>query len=93
MVAGISLCLNPAAHAEIKIDNFSFAPPTITLPVGSTVTGTDRDDIPHTSVSIEGVFKSNALDTDEHFSYITPLAGREAIPITAPSTPRWSARS
>jgi hypothetical protein len=40
-----------AANAEIKIDNFSFGPPTITVQVGSTFTWTDRDDIPHTSVS------------------------------------------
>ena len=46
----------PAApNAEVKIDNFSFGPQTITVPVGATVTWTNRDDIPHTSVSTEGV--------------------------------------
>lgn len=64
-----------AANAEIKIDNFSFGPPTITVPVGSTLTWTNRDDIPHTSVSIEAVFKSKVLDTDEHFSYTFSKAG------------------
>jgi plastocyanin len=58
-----------AANAEVKIDNFSFGPQTITVPVGATVTWTNRDDIPHTSVSTEGVFKSKVLDTDEKFSY------------------------
>jgi plastocyanin len=58
-----------AAAAEIKIDNFSFGPQTITVPVGATVTWTNHDDIPHTSVSTDGVFKSKVMDTDEKFSY------------------------
>ena len=55
--------------AEVKIDNFSFGPATITVPAGTTVTWTNRDDIPHTVVSDDKVFKSKALDTDEKFSY------------------------
>src|ERR1700680_1268864 len=58
-----------AAAVEVKIDNFSFGPQTITVPVGATVIWTNRDDIPHTSVSTEGVFKSKVMDTDEKFSY------------------------
>jgi len=54
-----------AATAGVKIDNFVFGPQTITVPVGTTVTWTNADDIPHTSVSTEGVFKSKVLDTDE----------------------------
>jgi plastocyanin len=53
----------------VKIDNFSFAPQTLTVPVGATVTWTNGDDIPHTAVSTEGVFKSKVMDTDEKFSY------------------------
>jgi plastocyanin len=54
---------------EVKIDNFSFGPVELTVPVGTTVTWTNRDDIPHTVVSTEGVFKSKVLDTDEKFSF------------------------
>ena len=64
-----------AAGLEVKIDNFSFGPQTITVPVGATVTWTNRDDIPHTSVSTEGVFKSKVMDTDEKFSYTFTKAG------------------
>jgi len=63
------------ATAEVKIDNFSFGPGTLTVPVGSTVTWTNRDDIPHTVVSTEGVFKSKVLDTDEKFSFTFSKAG------------------
>jgi plastocyanin len=65
----------PSAATEIKIDNFVFGPQTITVPVGSTVTWTNKDDIPHTSASTEGVFKSKVLDTDEKFSYTFTKAG------------------
>jgi plastocyanin len=58
-----------ARHAEVKIDNFSFGPGNVTVPVGTTVTWTNRDDIPHTVVSTDGAFKSKVLDTDEQFSF------------------------
>ena len=64
-----------AANAEVKIDNFSFGPETLTVPVGTTVTWTNRDDIPHTVVSTDGVFKSKVRDTDEKFSYTFTKAG------------------
>jgi plastocyanin len=60
---------------EVKIDNFSFGPGTLAVPVGSTVTWTNRDDIPHTVVSTEGVFKSKVLDTDEKFSFTFSKVG------------------
>ena len=63
------------ANAAVNIDNFVFGPQTITVPVGTTVTWTNKDDIPHTSVSTEGVFKSKVLDTDENFSYKFIKAG------------------
>ena len=57
------------ASVEVKIDNFSFGPATLTVAVGTTVTWTNRDDIPHTVVSDDKVFKSKVLDTDEKFSF------------------------
>ena len=61
------------AHAEagttITIDNFSFMSPSLTVPAGTKVTWINHDDVPHTIVSTEQKFKSNALDTDESFSF------------------------
>lgn len=56
---------------EVKIDNFSFGPMALTVPVGTTVTWINRDDIPHTVVSTDDAktFKSKVLDTDEKFSF------------------------
>ena len=62
---------------EVKIDNFSFGPAALTVPVGSTVTWVNRDDIPHTVVSTDDpkTFKSKVLDTDEKFSFTFSKAG------------------
>jgi plastocyanin len=59
----------PATNVEAKIDNFSFSPATLTVSPGTTIIWTNRDDIPHTVVSDDKVFKSKVLDTDEKFSY------------------------
>src|ERR1700680_3354842 len=58
----------PATGAEVKIDNFSFGP-DVTTAAGTTVTWTNHDDVPHVVASDTKLFKSQALDTDDHFSY------------------------
>ena len=65
----------PAANADVTIDNFSFSPQNLTVRTGTTVTWTNRDDIPHTVVSTDGVFKSKVRDTGEKFSYTFTKAG------------------
>lgn len=75
LLAGSPLVKADQSATEVKIDNFSFGPQTVTVPIGSTVTWVNRDDIPHTSVSTEGVFKSKVMDTDEKFSYTFTKAG------------------
>ena len=78
MIASPNLQANadkPTAMADVKIDNFSFGPQSLTVKVGTIVTWTNRDDIPHTVVSSDGVFKSKARDTDESFSYKFDKAG------------------
>lgn len=60
---------NPAVP-QVTIDNFSFAPATLTIAPGTEVTWVNHDDIPHTVVSEDKTtFKSRALDTDEKFSF------------------------
>lgn len=49
--------------------DFMFAPVTITIKAGSTVTWKNTDDEPHTVVSDTGLFRSGALDTNESFAF------------------------
>ena len=61
---------------QVKIDNFTFEPPTLTVAAGTTVQWVNRDDIPHTVVSDDKTtFKSKALDTDDNYSYTFTKAG------------------
>ena len=70
------LATPPETKPEVKIDNFAFSPETLTVPVGTTVQWTNRDDIPHTVVSDDKTtFKSKALDTDDKFSFTFTKAG------------------
>lgn len=67
---------NSGANAsEVKVDNFTFTPETLTVAVNSTVTWVNKDDIPHVIASNDGVFKSKALDTDQKYSYTFTKAG------------------
>lgn len=59
----------PAAGAEIEINNFAFAPTTVTVPVGTQVTWTNKDEIGHNVVSEDKTIKSKVLDTNEKFSF------------------------
>jgi plastocyanin len=58
-----------APPAEVKVDNFSFAPETLTVSVNTTVTWINKDDVPHVIASSDGAFKSKGLDTDDKYSY------------------------
>ena len=58
----------------IEIKDFAFNPQTITVKLGEKVTWINRDEEPHTVVSVEKQFKkSSALDTDQTFT-ITAVA-------------------
>ena len=67
-----------ASPLEVRVDNFTFGPATLTVPVNSTVTWVNKDDLPHVIASNDGVFKSKALDTDDKYSYTFTKAGTYA---------------
>jgi plastocyanin len=66
----------PAPAAAVQIANFTFKAPVVTVKPGTTVTWTNADDIPHTVVSKDGLFKSKVLDTGDRFSFTFAKAGQ-----------------
>lgn len=61
---------------KIEIKDFMFYPPTITVKSGEKITWINRDDEPHTVVSVGKKFqKSSALDTDQEFSITAGAPG------------------
>jgi plastocyanin len=63
------------AETRASIDNFTFKPGTIMVPVGTTVVWENDDDIPHTVVSLDGTFRSPALDTEDKFRFTFDTPG------------------
>jgi plastocyanin len=65
----------PVAGNAVNIDNFAFAPATLTVAAGSTVTWTNKDEEPHTVVANDGSFHSPGMGSQATFSYTFPKAG------------------
>jgi plastocyanin len=66
---------NQTDKNQVNIDNFSFTPAILTVPVGTTVTWINHDDVPHLVMSTDKRFTSPPLDTDDRFSYIFTASG------------------
>jgi amicyanin len=75
VLAGLASGQALAADAQVKIANFTFDPPTLTVKAGTTVTWVNADDIPHVVLEKTGKFRSSALDTDDKFSQTFSTAG------------------
>ena len=59
----------------VSIDNFTFNPQKLTVKAGTTVTWTNKDDIPHAIAAVGKEFKSKVLDTDNSFSFTFTTPG------------------
>lgn len=66
---------SPVVAEEVKIGNFAFNPPEVTVRSGTTVTWTNGDDSPHTVVAKDHQFRSKALDTADKFSFTFTTPG------------------
>lgn len=65
-----------AGQNKIEIKDFAFNPQTITVKSGEKITWINRDEEPHTIVSVEKQFKkSSALDTDQEFTVVAGASG------------------
>jgi plastocyanin len=61
---------------RIEIKDFAFNPQTLTVKSGEKITWINRDEEPHTVVSVEKQFKkSTALDTDQEFTITAGVPG------------------
>ncbi|MCK8644434.1 cupredoxin domain-containing protein [Mycobacterium colombiense] len=65
----------PVRGDQVTIDGFAFAPVTLTVPAGATVTWTNRDEEPHTVAASDGSFHSPGMGTGATFTHTFPTAG------------------
>jgi amicyanin len=63
------------APSAVSIDNFTFNPQKLAVKAGTTVTWTNKDDIPHAIAAVGKLFKSETLDTDNSFSFTFTTPG------------------
>ncbi len=57
------------AETRIDIKAFAFGPMSVKIAAGTRVTWSNKDQEPHTVVSTEKAFQSEALDTGDSFSF------------------------
>ena len=77
-ICGRSATPTPApesAQTTITIQNFSFSPVSMTVPVGATVSWKNLDGEPHTVRSLDEQFRSGALDQNDSFTFRFVKAG------------------
>jgi len=62
---------NPASGGtqEVKIANFTFNPPSLTISVGTTVKWTNEDSAQHTATADDGSFDSGQLSKGQSFTF------------------------
>jgi plastocyanin len=71
----------------VTIDNFSFAPATLMVKAGSTVTWMNRDDIPHGIAFDSYSFTFATPGTYQYFCYLHPhMVGSIVVEATTGST-------
>src|SRR5215217_1689317 len=81
LLAAATLFASPAdpaaaAPVTVKIANFTFAAPVVTVAPGTLVTWVNEDDIPHTIVAADNkAFRSKVLDSGDKFSFTFAAAG------------------
>jgi plastocyanin len=64
------------APITVKVANFTFAAPTVTVAAGTTVTWVNEDDIPHTIVADDKkTFRSKVLDSGDRFAFTFATPG------------------
>jgi plastocyanin len=77
-IIGATLAFNAVAAQDtntVSIDNFTFSPKELTVPVGTTIKWVNHDDMPHTVVENDKTFRSKTLDTNDTFSFTFTKAG------------------
>jgi amicyanin len=76
LAGGVLVARAQTTAAPISIDNFTFSPQQLTVKAGTTVTWTNKDDIPHGIAATGNTFKrSTAMDTDGTYSFTFTTPG------------------
>lgn len=64
---------NEISNTTVDIKGFAFEPGTITVPIGTTITWTNRDSVQHTVTG--DIFGSSSISQNDTYSHSFPDAG------------------
>jgi amicyanin len=78
LAGGVLLASAQNQTGAVAIDNFTFNPQNVTVKSGTTVTWTNKDDIPHAIAAVGKQFKSKVMDTDNSYSFTFTTPGTYA---------------
>jgi plastocyanin len=67
-----------SAPIAVKIVDFAFSPQKVTIPVGASVTWTNRDDVAHTATASDSSFDSGNLANGQSWTHMFTKAGKYA---------------
>jgi len=69
LAASSALLPADAEEVAVTIKNFDYSPMELNIPAGTTVVWKNLDGEPHTIASINGLFRSQALDQNDSFRF------------------------
>jgi plastocyanin len=75
LAAGIATSLALAADQTVSIEGFAFAPASVTVEVGDSVTWTNADDAAHTATAGDGSFDTESIAAGESSTITFDTAG------------------
>ena len=79
LAGGVLVARAQTSSSAVEIHNFTFTPQISTVKAGTTVTWSNKDDTPHGIASANNAFKkSQALDTDDSYSFTFATPGTHA---------------
>jgi plastocyanin len=71
-----------AAPVAVKIVNFAFSPQKVVIPIGGSVTWTNKDDVAHTATASDSSFDSGNLANGQSWTHTFTKAGKYAYVCT-----------
>ena len=67
--SGSIFAANADESTSIVMKNFDFSPMSLTIKAGTSVTWKNLDGEPHTVTSVDGLFRSGALDQNDTYTF------------------------
>jgi plastocyanin len=68
-ISAAGLTSAQAADVSVLIKNFDYSPMELNIAAGTTVVWKNLDGEPHTIASVDGMFRSPALDQNDSYSF------------------------